>query len=76
MTSKDAEKGDDNTDVGSMVDMVDSYVSNADLVPNAGKIQLGMLIFARVFWEFGERLKWKNSNLTLNVTGFAVFYNV
>ena len=40
MDSKDAEKGqeDDNTDVSSMVD---TYVSNADLVPDAGKIQLG-----------------------------------
>jgi hypothetical protein len=41
MTSKDAEKGDDNTDVGSMVD---NYISNSDLIPDAGKIVLGMLI--------------------------------
>jgi hypothetical protein len=40
MDSKDAEKADDNTDVGSNIDI---HVSNVDLVPNAGKIVLGML---------------------------------
>jgi hypothetical protein len=66
MTSKDAEKGDDNTDVGSMVDMVDSYISNADLIPDAGKIVLGMLIYSReCVWNLvSERY---SSNLALTI---------
>jgi hypothetical protein len=44
MDSQDAEKGDDNTDLGSVID---TYVSNANLIPNAGKIVLGMLFYSR-----------------------------
>jgi hypothetical protein len=68
MDSKDAEKGDDNTDVGSMID---TYVSNADLIPNAGKIVLGMLILERMLVELGQRLRYNSSNIIMTFA-FAV----